>query len=384
MNHCRILCLLIGYLVLTVYPFTSCAQETTDETITIDSRIVSIEVLVINKHTGERIDGLRLENFQVTDDGRPRTLTFFSQGGGAKQPLALVLITDLNLQSLSDLQMLRLRAALRRAMWESLQIDDQVAVITLFPNFTILRALGQSRQSVLESLTPGARRLEAEVEQTKTRSGDITSGLLAAVHHIQERRQPFRIELVVVGEKSYEALEQTPRSSIEQLLASGAVINRITPSKNQDDVLSYICEQTGGEVVHIRGTDYSDALERVIKNVAQRYSMGFVPDNTVVDGSFHKLSVTVRIAAGNHRPLEVRARQGYYLAPPTGAIKRDSSGEFTLTCPIGSQNAFAGQFFSVSVASRKSCGRMAQSQVGKGSESDSNIGGRNLNRFRSP
>ncbi len=75
---------------------------------------------------------------------------------------------------------------------------------------------------MLESLTPGARHLEAEVERTKTRSGDITSGLLAAVHHIQERRQQFRLELVVVGEKSYEALEQTPRGSIEQLLASGA------------------------------------------------------------------------------------------------------------------------------------------------------------------
>jgi VWFA-related protein len=324
-NHFRIPCLVIWYFVLTAYPFPSCAQETGDETITIDSRVVSIEVLVTNKHTGARVDGLKLENFQVTDDGRPRTLTFFSQGAEAKQPLALVLITDLNLQSMSDLQMLRLRAALRRAMWESLQINDQVAVITLFPNFTILRALGHSRQSVLESLTPSARSKEDETAQTKgTGPGDITSRLLAAVRHIQERRQQFRLELVVVGEKSYETLQQTARSSIEQLLASGAVINRITPSKGQDDVLNYICEQTGGEVAHIRGTDYSDALERVIKNVAQRYSMGFVPDNTVMDGHFHKLSVTVRTpnTAGGHRSLEVRARRGYYLAAPTGAIKR--------------------------------------------------------------
>jgi hypothetical protein len=230
--------------VFTAYPLTGCAQETSDETITIDSRLVSIEVLVINKHTGERVDGLKLDNFQVTDDGRPRTLTFFSQGAEAKQPLALVLITDLNLHSLSDLQMLRLRAALRRAMWESLQIDDQVAVITLFPNFTVLRALGHSRQSVLESLTPSAQSPEEEMAQAnETGSADITSGLLAAVRHVQERRQQFRLELVVVGEKSYEALQQTESSSIRQLLASGAVINRITKSKGRDDVLDYICEQ---------------------------------------------------------------------------------------------------------------------------------------------
>lgn len=325
MTHFRSPCRLILYLVLATYPFTGWAQETNDETITIDSRVVSIEVLVTNKHTGERVDGLRLENFQVTDDGRPQTLTFFSPGAEAKQPLALVLITDLNLQSMSSVQMLRLRAALRRAMWESLQGDDQVAVITLFPKFTILRALGHSRQSVLESLTPDARSKEDETAQTnETGPGDITSRLLAAIRHIQERRQQFRLELVVVGGNSYETLQQTAGSSIEQLLASGAVINRITPSKGQDDVLSYICEQTGGEVVHIRGTDYSGALERVIKNVAQRYSMGFVPENAVMDGRFHKLSVAVKGPATvlGHRALEVRARLGYYLGEPSGATKR--------------------------------------------------------------
>lgn len=324
-NPCRMFCVLFWYFVLTVFPFTSCAQETNDETITIDSRVVSIEVLVINKHTGERVDGLTLENFQVTDDGRPRRLTFFSQGGEAKQPLALVLITDLNLQTMSDLQMLRLRAALRRAMWESLQIDDQVAVISLFPKFTILRALGHSRQSVLESLTPGARSKEDETAQTnEIEPGDITSRLLAAVRHVQKRRQQFRLELVVVGGESYETIQQTARRSIDQLLASGAVINRITPSKGQDDILNYICEQTGGEVVHIRGTDYSDALERVIKNVAQRYSMGFVPENAVMDGRFHRLSVAVQVPATvpGHRALEVRARLGYYLGVPSGATKR--------------------------------------------------------------
>lgn len=228
-------------------------------------------------------------------------------------------------------------SVLRRLLWRSfpsrkcqmpkgivylvfLQNDDQVAVINLFPNFTILRALGHSRQSVLESLTPSARSPEGETAPTKeTGPGDITSGLLATVRHIQERRQQFRLALVVVGKKSYETLQQTARSSIEQLLASGAVINRITPAKGQDDVLNYICEQTGGEVVHIRGTDYSDALERLIKNVAQRYSMGFVPDDTARDGRFHKLSVAVQVPAtfGSRRAFEVRARRGYVLGSPT-------------------------------------------------------------------
>jgi len=300
----------------------ACAQETDDEIVRINSAVVSLEVLVTDKHTGERIDGLKAEDFEVTDDGRPQPLAFFSQGQAAKERLALVLLTDVNLNSLSKVQMLRLRAALRRAMWGSLQFDDQVAVIALSPDFKIVKALNHDRQSVLESLTPTAGGREEQTQEASR--GDIAAEVLAAVRHVQESRKQFRIELVVVTERSYGTLQQAAPGSVEQLLASGAVVNVIRASKRRDDVLDYICEQTGGENVHIRDTDYSDALERVIENLARRYSLGFIPNVALRDRGFHNLNVSVRIPAalGNSRTLEVRARRRYFAETFAGRAER--------------------------------------------------------------
>lgn len=287
------------------------AQEVDDEIVRINSAVVSIEVLVTDKQTGERVDGLKREDFEVTDEGRPQTLTFFSQGMEARDPLALVLLTDLDLQSLSELHLLRLRAALRRAMVGSLRNGDQVAVITLSPEAKIAHVLGHDRQGVLETLTPTAA--GAGERPKRLKRDDITSGLLTAVRHVQERRKQFRLELVVVSERPYVELKQAAKSSVDELLASGAVVNAIRKSGGRDDVLGHICDQTGGEVIKLRGNDYSDALERIIENLARRYSIGFTPDETLQDGRFHNLRVSIRPSAtlGRHRPFVVRARRGY-------------------------------------------------------------------------
>lgn len=322
MTSFKVFGLIVWCFALAACQVVACAQETDDETVRINSAVVSLEVLVTDKHTGERIDGLKAEDFEVTDDGRPRPLAFFSQGQAAKERLALVLLTDLNLNSLSKVQMLRLRAALRRAMWGSLQFDDQVAVIALSPDFKIVKALSHDRQSVLESLTPTAG--ERDEQTPESGRGDIAAEVLAAVRHVQESRKPFRIELVIVSERSYGTLQQAAPGSVEQLLASGAVVNVIRASKRRGDALDYICEQTGGESIHIHGTDYSDALERLIENLARRYSLGFVPDVAFRERGFHSLNVSVRIppALGNSRALAVRARRGYFAETFAGRAKR--------------------------------------------------------------
>jgi VWFA-related protein len=318
----KLLGLILCGLAYAACPAAGYAQET-DETISINSAVVSLEVLVTDKKTGERIDGLKREDFEVTDDGRTQAISFFGQGADAQKPLALVLLTDLNFDSMPKAQVRRLRGALRRAMWSSLQTRDQVAVVTIYPDFKIVNPLGYDRQTVLESLAPTTESREAIEQPVQIKQGDIAASLLATIRYIQERRQQFRLEFVVISERPYGPLQQAARSSMEQLLASGAVVNEIRKAKGKEDVLDHICEETGGEVVNIRGTDYSEALERVIENLARRYSIGFTSDRNLPDGSFHKLGITIRVpnASGSRRALEVRARRGYVAGSSTSRIE---------------------------------------------------------------
>jgi VWFA-related protein len=70
------------------------AQEVAD-TIKIRTRVVFMDALVKDKKSGTPITDLKPENFELFDDGKPRTISYFNSEGQARKPLAIVLILDL-------------------------------------------------------------------------------------------------------------------------------------------------------------------------------------------------------------------------------------------------------------------------------------------------
>jgi VWFA-related protein len=70
------------------------AQEVAD-TIKVRTRVVFLDALVKDKRTGIPISDLQPANFELFDDGKPRTISYFSREGQARKPLALILVLDL-------------------------------------------------------------------------------------------------------------------------------------------------------------------------------------------------------------------------------------------------------------------------------------------------
>src|SRR5436309_11302879 len=70
------------------------AQEVAD-TIKIRTRVVFMDALVKDRKSGIPITDLKPENFELFDDGKPRTISYFNREGQARKPLALILILDL-------------------------------------------------------------------------------------------------------------------------------------------------------------------------------------------------------------------------------------------------------------------------------------------------
>lgn len=79
-------------LVLVAVPVY--AQEVED-TIRIKTRVVFLDALVKDKKSNTPVVDLKTDNFEVLDDGKPRTISYFTREGQARKPLALVLILDL-------------------------------------------------------------------------------------------------------------------------------------------------------------------------------------------------------------------------------------------------------------------------------------------------
>jgi VWFA-related protein len=88
------LCLSLIFLAFFAAPAIF-GQEVAD-TIKIRTRVVFMAALVKDKRTGIPISDLKAENFELFDDGKPRTISYFNNEGQARKPLALILVLDLS------------------------------------------------------------------------------------------------------------------------------------------------------------------------------------------------------------------------------------------------------------------------------------------------
>jgi VWFA-related protein len=84
----------MSLLIIFLFAPLSSAQEVAD-TIRIRTRVVFMDALVKDKKTGIPISDLKPENFELFDDGQPRTISYFTRDGQARKPLAIVMILDL-------------------------------------------------------------------------------------------------------------------------------------------------------------------------------------------------------------------------------------------------------------------------------------------------
>jgi len=307
-------------LILLVCPGAA-AQEEDAETVRIASRLVTLDVLVTDSRTGARVDELGRGDFEVLDEGRPQALTHFGRGAPADRPLAVVLLVDTS-TSLHQAKLVRLREGIERAV-RQLRAEDLIAVMTYSPGRALEQGLTRDRGAVLDALARVAERQVPTGRRINHTGTEMAAAFLDAVRHAREQEPRARPALVVISDDRNDTPKKVAAETIEELLKGGAVVSGLLKLRGKltlggvlsaDKELGHFSEQTGGEVVKVRGDDYSGALEQVIGNLAGRYSLAFLPERGRLDGRFHKLSVRVRVppALGKGRRVEVRARRGYF------------------------------------------------------------------------
>src|SRR5918996_5031558 len=81
--------------LIAALSFVSINAQEVEDTIKIKTRVVFLDALVKDKKTNLPISNLTPENFEVLDDGKPRSISYFTHEGQARKPLALILILDL-------------------------------------------------------------------------------------------------------------------------------------------------------------------------------------------------------------------------------------------------------------------------------------------------
>ena len=343
------LCLsLLVVLQLLYFPAPSKGQNRDDEIVKIRSRVVFIDTLVKDKKTGASVTDLERENFEVRDDGKSRTLSYFSRAGeGRRRPLALVLVMEMGARDANDYMrraevLESIDAALKR-----LPPEDEVAVMAnlggagtplrTLTNFThdrkkIAEALAAVRtlpmpqptwyREELENILGMVERAAAERPDSQIVVVPVTVVLMPISF---ADRDKIAARLIRANAFFSPLIRDAGNASIKMSHLPGKypapprpifdAIGRLAGWDNYAP--QHIAQQTGGEAtsVHQRD-DFGVALEKLIADLAARYNLGFtLNENERDDGRMHKLEVKMkaRDSSGKERKLLVRARRGYYI-----------------------------------------------------------------------
>jgi VWFA-related protein len=109
------------------------AQDVAD-TIKIRTRVVFMDALVKEKKNGTPVSDLKPGNFELFDDGKPRTISYFTREGEARKPLGLILILDLRDDGAGRfLKREEVRAAMIDELMKMMP-GDEVAILAINAN----------------------------------------------------------------------------------------------------------------------------------------------------------------------------------------------------------------------------------------------------------
>lgn len=333
------LCLLVCFCALYgVLPIR--AQNSAEETVRINTRVVFVDTLVQDKKTGTPVRDLTQDNFQVLDNGKPRTLTYFAREGDTrKRPLALVLLLDLNdfgagkyLQQPEVLQSLN-------AVLAKLRPEDEVAVVGDFfgLEYETLSGFTRDRAQVAEALATVPNLVNLGHGKNKDTNSNLHASLKEVTRLATTERPNSQVVVVHITDPILLILFKERSQLAAKLNRANVTYNALTCQSEKvfrvmasifkpvvflaggsmSGSAQYFARRTGGEALSVPDPkNYAAALEEIVNRLSARYSLGFaLGEQERDDGRMHNLEVRVRARdeRGKQRQLVVNARRGYYL-----------------------------------------------------------------------
>lgn len=282
--------------------------------------MVSLNVTVTDARE-RHVAGLSKSDFAVYEDGKPQEITYFA-GDPAALDLAILLDTSGSMEStLSQVQ----QAAVR--LLGSLRPGDRAS-------FTEVKR----GMRLLQPLTSDFAGVEAAIRST-TAGGDtaIFQAIYVALRELQRAARPSEVRrqaLIVLSDGDDTAsviqfddvLDAARRSGVAiycvSLRPAGLTAIGFTPAPppngvDGDYALRTLAQHTGGRsFFRLTTRDLARTCGAIAAELAEQYSLGYVPANQNDDGQFRRVVVQILGSAGSR----ARTRPGYFASAALRAV----------------------------------------------------------------
>jgi len=267
------------------------------------SELAVLHVSVADKHAGF-VSGLPRDAFAIYEDGQPQPIAFFEH---EDTPVSVGLVID------SSQSMLPRRDAViaaGMAFAESSRPDDEI--FTLNFNERIWPGLPEGQR-----FTSDHAELHAALNRAGTRGQTaLFDAIRAGLIHLDAGVKPRKV-LIVVSDGGDNASRTNYAEVLDAALRRDIVIYAVgifdvNDREAKPEILRELAAATGGEARFPRTLEeVAPALERIARDIRQRYTIGYIPVNPRPDPGYRN----VRVMAYDRRsrkPLEVRSRPGYF------------------------------------------------------------------------
>ncbi len=279
--------------------------------------LVQFSVVLTDKQ-GAPITGLKVDDFEVVEEGKPQTITYFAAGDpedgdnlGEALPLHLGLTLDLSGSMERDIH------DVRTAVIKFLNNNRSAIDFTLVDFDTEIRV---ARYSADES--------ERLIERIRRRRPDGWTALFDAVGVYLNSVGPLDGQKIMLlytdggdtrSELTFSDLLDLLKSSDVTVYAIGYLENQSANARNQaQNQLNRMAQITGGQAFFPSNVKELDKIyDKIQREIAARYSLGFVSNDTRKDGAWRK--VTIKVKRPDLKDAKLRTRTGYFAPYQPGS-----------------------------------------------------------------
>lgn len=266
--------------------------------------LVHFGVIVTDK-AGQPILGLKAHDFEVHEEGKPQTLQFFAGGEPASAPpLHLGFMIDNSGSMVNDI------ADVRTAAIKFLNTVENVIDITLADFDTEVRVARF-----------GPDDFPRLIERIRSRKPDGYTALYDALGVYLNGAASLTGDKILVmytdGGDTRSAIRQSElldllRVSDVTVYSIGYLEHQGSGRREQQQILTRFAATTGGQAFFPTSVKELDKMyEKILGEIAGRYSLGYVSTNTAMDGSWRDVKIRL-VNRPDLKNAKIRTRAGYF------------------------------------------------------------------------
>jgi len=325
--------------------------------ISVSVKVVNVLASVRNKH-GEIVRNLTKDDFELEEDGRPQTISYFSRESDLPLTLGLLVDTSGSQRRVLDQE----RDASSTFLDQVLRVDKDKAFLIHFDHeVELLQDLTSSREKLQKALallqTPQLHRANQEGggDSGNSSGSSPDSGrrgrgwgggtlLYDAVYLASNElmgKQQGRKALIVLSDGVDRGSKETLASAVTAAQRANTLVYSILfadehpygggyggrgmggmgrhgggwpgryPQQERPDgkkVLDQISKQTGGRLFEVsKKLPIEQIYSQIQDDLRNQYNLGYTPDRTDATAGYHKIHLTTK-----QKDLIVQARDGYY------------------------------------------------------------------------